>query len=83
MPRQTITQRREEAASKAEQLVDEAKTIINDLFIELEEIKDNIEEKFSQTERFQLLEQLVDSLSLASDALEEAQNNIPPGFQYT
>ena len=83
MARLTVTQKREDEASKAEMMVDEAKEIITGLFTELDEIKSNMEEKFSSTDKFARLEELVGSLEWAMDSLEGAQSAIPTDFQYT
>jgi len=83
MARQTITERRTEAASKAEDLISEATELVSGLYQALEEIRSNMEEKFSQTDKYQRLEELVFAVEETHTALELAQSKLPSDFQYT
>ena len=62
MPKKTVAEKRQETVDKAEGLVAEAIEVLEELWQELDEIKTNMEEHFSETERYQRLEEIVDAL---------------------
>ena len=83
MAKLTVTQQRQETLDKAEGFISEAVELLESLWVEMDEIKGNMEEKFSETERFQRLEELVDSLDTAKADLETVQGSLPSDMQYT
>jgi len=83
MAKKSVSEQRQEAVDKAEGLMSEAVDILEGLWQDLDEIKGNLEEKFSETERYQRLEELVDSLDTAKNELESAQASLPSDMQYS
>ena len=81
--RKSISAQRQETVDKAEGLMAEAIELLEGLHQELDEIKDNMEEHFAETERFQRLEELVDSLDTAKSELESARDSLPSEMQYS
>jgi len=81
--RKGVTERRQETIQKVEGLVSEAVNVLEDLWEEMDEIKGNMEEHFSETERFQRLEELVDSIETAKGELESAIDSLPSDMQYS
>ena len=83
MVKKSISKQRQETVNKAEGLVAEAIELLEGLWQELDEVKDNLEEIFSETERYQRLEELVDSLDTAKSELESAKDSLPSEMQYS
>jgi len=82
MARTSVAERRQETVDKAEGLMAEAIELLEGLWQELDEIKSNLEERFSETECYQRLEELVDSLDTAKSELESAKDGLPSDMQY-
>lgn len=59
----------------ASDLIEQAVELINDLRDETQDNVDNMEEKFSGTDRYQRYSDAVDSLTQASEALEEFEDD--------
>jgi len=81
MPKQTVTEKREETASKAEQLISEAIVLVTDLHTKLDDIRSSLEEKFPNADRYQplsviQLEEVVDALHQTTSTLKEAQSSM-------
>ena len=83
MPRKSVAEKRKETVDKAEGLIAEAIEVLEGLWQELDEIKGNMEEHFSETERYQRLEEIVDALDSSKTELENARDSLPSDMQYT
>lgn len=83
MAKKSVSEQRQETVDKAEGLMAEAIDLLDELWIELDEVRGNLEEKFSGTERYQRLEDLIDSLEMAKDEVENAKNSLPTEMQYS
>ena len=79
----TVTEQRQGSLDKAEELMAEALGILEDLHGEMDAIRENLEEKFSSTERYQTLEEIVNELDAAKSELESAQGSLPSEMSYT
>jgi len=90
----SVTAQRQETLDKAESLMAEVHDLyvkyfqfrignLEELWQDLDEIKGNLEEKFSGTERYQRLEELVESLETAKAELESAKDSLPSEMQYS
>jgi len=82
MAKKSVSEQRQETVDKAEGLMAEAIDLLDELWIELDEVRGNLEEKFSGTERYQRLEDLIDSLEMAKDEVESAKTSLPAELLY-
>ena len=82
MAKKSVSEQRQETVDKAEGLMAEAIDLLDELWIELDEVRGNLEEKFSGTERYQRLEDLIDSLEMAKEEVEYAKNLLPVELLY-
>ena len=77
-----MSEQRQEIVGKAEGSMAEAIYLLYELWRELEEVRDNLEETFSGTERYQRLEDLIGSLQMVKEEVEYAKNLLPVELLY-
>ena len=73
MAKKSVSEQRQETVGK----------LLDELWTELEEVRGNLEEKFSGTERYQRVESAIDSLEMAKDEVENAKYLLPTELQYS
>lgn len=81
MAKQTVTEQRQQLIDEAVNLICVARNKLQEVFDDLDEKRANMEEKFSQTERYQRFEtacsSLEDAIETLSDAEDKAQPELP------
>ena len=83
MAKKSVAQLREDIVAEAEGCITGAIDLLEGLWQDLDEIKSNLEEKFSETTRYQRLEDLVDALETVKDELESTRDSLPLDMRYS
>lgn len=71
-----VSEQRQAKANEARSLVEQANLILADLNQEISDIKDSLEEKFSETERFQMVEAAATTLDESESATQEVMESL-------
>ncbi len=72
----SVTDKRQEMVTLATNEAESAMNKMMDLYEELEEIRSNLEEKFSQTERYQKLEEIIGQVDSIKETLSQAVDEL-------